>query len=164
MVTAEIPESKRESQGRASLQMAMGYVSSLSNQYDVLDSKTALLMGAQIVTLSATAGVVAASDMSGFLLIAPAVIVLISVSVGMYVLRPREVLEFIAPSTLIEKYRYGGFEDDAIAWVLVESVQDSVERYEKLIKLKKDGVLAIQLLFAALILIVVASVLCAVLA
>ncbi len=164
MVTAEIPESGRESDGGASLQMAMGYISSLSNQYDVLDSKTALLMGAQIVTLSVVAGVVTATDMSGFLLIAPAAIVLVAVCIGMYVLRPREVLEYLAPSQLIEKYRYGGFEDSEIAWVLVESVQHSVDRYEKLIKLKRDGVLAIQNLFGALIITVVISVLCAALA
>ena len=164
MVIVEIPRNKGESEGGASLQMAMGYIASLSNQYDVLDSKAALLMGANFVLLSMSASAFVLVKMSTYFLIAPAIIVILGTLVGMYVLRPRSVIQFIDPTTLVKNYRYGNYANDEIAWALVESVQDSANSYETIIRSKGFGVQFIQISFGLMIISVVSSVLYEVLA
>ena len=147
-----------ESQGIASLQMAMGYISSLSSQYDVLDNKATLLMGAGLVVLSIATSFYLAASLSAWLLVAPTAVVIVGAGLWLNAVRPRNVKEFIDPNTLAANYRAGGCSDNQIAWVLIDSLMESAGHYESLIATKAKKVFYLQIGFAALVLIVIVSV------
>lgn len=148
----------KESAGSAALQMAMGHVSALSNQFDVLDNKAALIMGANLVLCSLAFSITTAASITLWSMVAPAIVVLAGTVLGMLAVRPRTVLQFIDPATLIANYRDKGYGDDAIAWALIESVKESVDSYERAIARKASFVRCLQLSLVLFVLSVLVSV------
>ena len=145
------------SEGMAALQMSMAYISSLASIYDTLDRKATLLASLSLTALALLVALSVAFDRIHWVLALPALIAVIEAAGCGFVAYPRTIRMFIDPVTLEENYRYGGWSDHDVAWVLVKSIKESAVDMERLTLRKANIVSMLQIGFG---LLVVSAIVC----
>jgi len=140
-----------ESSGTASLHMAMGYVDSLGQRFQALDNKASVIMAGDLVIYSLIYTVISASSITLWATIAPAIVAVAALALGMRALQPQMVGQFVDPLTLINDHRESGSLDHDIAWSLVESLSLSAGELERHLFFKARLIRWLQWSLAALV-------------
>jgi hypothetical protein len=133
--------------GMAALTVAQSHLSTLLSATDTLDSKASLIIAVNVALFGVFFGaLISATDPTPWIAITPSGTLFgFALFIGGLTLRPRPMGQFVAPDRLMS-HMTGEYENDALAWSYVRSIQVACVGVNEVIDEKVIGLAALAIL------------------